>query len=262
MIGKRVARGTDRRDGLVRAARGAGAAGPPSARDPRARRCGAGQARSAGRGAPFAHGPPVAPAGDAAPGDAAADAPLGALGALAAPAHGGGRLRPPVPPVRRARAWVPARQRRPASDHRSPRSDAADGGDVAREFRAALVALPEAKALMSAEHSSRRRYADRGVARHEELRAEGTTPRRFPAAAAGAAPARACAAGRAPTRPMRPPPSPTPGSTARATAARAGSPSWAVSAWRTATAWRWAYRRPARRARRSARRRLSMTNGI
>ncbi len=68
---QRVGRGTGRRDGLVRAARGAGAAGPPSARDPRALRCGAGQARSAGRGAPIADGPPVDPTGEVAPGDAA-----------------------------------------------------------------------------------------------------------------------------------------------------------------------------------------------
>ena len=142
-----------------------GAAGPPSVRDPRAVRCGAGQARSKGRGAPSRTGRPSIP-------------PEMRLRAT--------RLRRPTRCARSASPW-----RRSTSTSCSAASSGSGlddavrhpttvpydrarpmEGDVAREFRAALVALPEAKALMSAEHSSRRRYADRGVGRHEELRAD------------------------------------------------------------------------------------------
>ncbi len=131
------------------------------ARDPRALRCGARQARSKGGSGPFADGPPVDPTGDVAPGDAAQ-----ALYSVRS-------VRQPMEPVdfdllfrRFAGLGLGLRLdnavRHPTTvphDRVRPME-----GDVAREFRAALVALPEAKALMSAEHSSRRRYADRGVA--------------------------------------------------------------------------------------------------
>lgn len=110
-------------------------------------------------------------------------------------------------------------------------------GDVARElFLAALVMLPEVKALMSAEHFSVggtlikarapiKSFVMRDGTRHHRAETTAATPR-WTSAASGA-----------PTTPTRPPPTPMPGCTAREMAARAGSASWATSLWRTGTAW-------------------------
>lgn len=189
---------------------------------------GSGRAERPFGGALLPDGPAVDPARDATAGDALAGV---LFRPVRADVDGADRLQSPVPLV----CWAGDGRRRLASDgvHAQPRPASRDrsgprlpgGSHGAAWCEAALVWRP----LLG------RRHADRCLGQHEELPGQGWLGK-----AAGPGPQRrarlpqGAAVQRDPTLPRRIPMS---GSTARRQAARAGSASWAMRSWRTATAW-------------------------